>query len=432
MKDKNAALIRHAQNLAITVLTLSALFLLMQTPLFGEFSGKTPYELVQELFTDDAVPESALTTDATELALPVCVVFTSEYARFGLDSITTLDTEFEQAGVYFSEALGSAETLTPCQPNDLLAALHASGLYLALEADTPLKLLASILGVSAPDTPLLHVCRLLLAPEADGSATLYIQDRDEGCFLSRTAVSGSALAESLAAFGGNGTDFAFALSGDYERLSPYTPIFSDPAQRYTLSASNALSDQSAFLRLAEFNPHTTGYTDSSGTTVIQEVYGTLRIQSDGTVSYQGDSAESGSLYYVSAADSGKPTLSEMASAAQRLTFTLLRDLCGDAELYLSGIESGSKRCTVTFDYVIDGTPLRFADGSHAAAVIIEGQCITGFTLHCRSYTLSDSPALLLPVRQATAIAAARYLNAELRVCYDDRGADTVGVSWFSA
>ena len=122
----------------------------------------------------------------------------------------------------------------------------------------------------------------------------------------------------------------------------------------------------------------------------------------------------------------------MASAAQRLTFTLLRDLCGDAELYLSGIESGSKRCTVTFDYVIDGTPLRFADGSHAAAVIIEGQCITGFTLHCRSYTLSDSPALLLPVRQAVAIAAARYLNAELRVCYDDRGADTVGVSWFSA
>ena len=81
---------------------------------------------------------------------------------------------------------------------------------------------------------------------------------------------------------------------------------------------------------------------------------------------------------------------------------------------------------------MDGTPLRFSDGTHAASVTIEGQSITGFTLHCRTYTLSDSPALLLPVRQAAAIAASRYPSAELRVCYDDRGADTVGVSWFSS
>ena len=71
-----------------------------------------------------------------------------------------------------------------------------------------------------------------------------------------------------------------------------------------------------------------------------------------------------------------------------------------------------------------------ADGSHAASVTIDGQAITAFSLHCRSYTLSDTPALLLPIRQAAAIAAERYLNAELRVCYDDRGADAVGVSWF--
>lgn len=433
MKDKNAVLLRHAQNIAIAALTLSALFLLMQTPLVGGLAGKTPYELAQDWFADDTAPESSVTADPTELALPVRVVFTSEYARFGLDAITTLDAEFEQAGVFFSEALGSAETFAPCQEDILLAAVRTSGLYLDLDAETPLELLAGILGVTAPKTDLLRITRMLLCPAEDGSAILYLQDSEQGCFSARTAVSSGTLAESLAALDGNGADFAFALTGDYAQLSPYTLIFPDPSARCTLSAESAITDTSEFLRLAEFNPHTeNSYTDSSGTTVIQQVYGMLQLQPDGTVFYQGDSAEAGSLYYVAAADAGKPTMSEAISAAQRLTFTLLRDSCGDAALYLSGYEGGSKRCTVTFDYVVDGTPLHFSDGSHTAAITIVGQTITAFSLHCRRYTLSDSAALLLPVRQAAAIAAGRYLNAELRVCYDDRGADTVGVSWFSA
>lgn len=90
---------------------------------------------------------------------------------------------------------------------------------------------------------------------------------------------------------------------------------------------------------------------------------------------------------------------EAVAGAQRLAFTLLRDVSGDAELYLSEIDSSNKRFTVSFDYAVGGTPLRFSDGSHAATVTIEGQTITEFSLHCRSYTLSDSPALLLPIRQ---------------------------------
>ncbi len=434
MSAKKAALLRHAQNIAIAALTLSALFLLMQTPLVGGLAGKTPYELAQDLLlSDDPVSDSTVTADPTELALPVRVVFTSEYARFGLDALTTLDAEFEQAGVFFSEALGSAEPLAPCREEELLAALHTTGLYLDLDADTPLELLAAILGVAAPETALLKVTRALLCPAEDGSAILYLQDSEQGCFSCRTAVSSTALAGSLAALNGNGTEFAFALSGDYERLSPYSLIFSEPPQRYLLSSASALTEPSDFLRLAEFNPHTeNSYTDSSGTTVIPEVYGTLRLRPDGTAIYQGGSAEPGSLYYVAAVESGRPTMSESVAAAQRLTFTLLRDAIGDAVLYLSGYDGSAKHCTVTFDYAVDGTPLRFSDGTHAASVTIEGQSITGFTLHCRTYTLSDSPALLLPVRQAAAIAASRYPSAELRVCYDDRGADTVGVSWFSS
>ena len=71
---------------------------------------------------------------------------------------------------------------------------------------------------------------------------------------------------------------------------------------------------------------------------------------------------------------------EAVAGAQRLAFTLLRDVSGDAELYLSEIDSSNKRFTVSFDYAVGGTPLRFSDGSHAATVTIEGQTITEFSL----------------------------------------------------
>ena len=288
-----------------------------------------------------------------------------------------------------------------------------------------------MLGVTAPESELLHIRRLLLTPGESGT-TLYLQDSERGYFVCRTAGDAYALNQALAALDGNGTDFAFALPGDFSQLSPYTVIFSEPVQRNTLSVTSALTNKESFLRLAEFNPHTeNSYTDSSGTTVIREVYGTLRLQPDGTVIYQGDSAETGSLYYVTAAASGKPGMSEAIAGAQKLVFTLLRDAIGDAELYVSGYEGDSKRCTVTFDYAVNGTPLHFSDGTHAAYVTIEGQTITSFQLRCRSYTVSDSPSLLLPIRQAAAIAGSKYQNAELHICYEDRGADTVSAAWFA-
>ena len=204
-------------------------------------------------------------------------------------------------------------------------------------------MLSRILGVNdAPESSLLRVTRLVLCP-AENGATLYLQDANQGFFVSRTEISSATLREALASLDGNGTDFAFSLSGEFSQLSPYTLIFSEPPQRYTLSASNALTDQATFLRLAEES----GYTDSSGSTIIKEVYGTLRLEPDGSVFYQGaDEAEAGSIYYVSAASTGKPTMLEAVAGAQRLAFTLLRDVSGDAELYLSEIDSSNKRFTV--------------------------------------------------------------------------------------
>ena len=235
--NKNATLMSHLQNAAIAVLTVTAVLLLIQTPLVGDLAGKTPYELAQDWLAGDTSTDTAVTTDLTELALPVRVVFTNEYARYGLSAITTLDTDFELAGAFFGEALGSTSTYEACSGEKLLTALHASSIYLDLEAPTPLEVLSRILGVNdAPESSLLRVTRLVLCP-AENGATLYLQDADQGFFVSRTAVSSATLREALASLDGNGTDFAFSLSGEFSQLSPYTLIFSEPPQRYTLSTA---------------------------------------------------------------------------------------------------------------------------------------------------------------------------------------------------
>ena len=232
--NKNATLMSHLQNAAIVVLTVTAVLLLIQTPLVGDLAGKTPYELAQDWLAGDTSTDTTVTTDLTELALPVRVVFTNEYARYGLSAITTLDTDFELAGAFFGEALGSATTYEACSGEKLLTALHASSIYLDLEAPTPLEVLSRILGVNdAPESSLLRVTRLVLCP-AENGATLYLQDANQGFFVSRTAISSATLREALASLDGNGTDFAFSLSGEFSQLSPYTLIFSEPPQRYTL------------------------------------------------------------------------------------------------------------------------------------------------------------------------------------------------------
>ena len=84
--------------------------------------------------------------------------------------------------------------------------------------------------------------------------------------------------------------------------------------------------------------------------------------------------------------------------------------------------------TVTFDYMADGTPLRFSDGTHAAEVRIEGRSITGFTLRARRYTLSERSSLLLPLPLTCAIAQ-RYPGCELSIAYIDSYGDSVDASW---
>lgn len=424
--------VNRIQNLAILLLTLSAVLLFANLPLFGALSDQSLLELARDRIRHENTAAEAEVSGAPSFVFPVRIVYTNDFARLGADALTTHSDEFERAGTYLGEAMGSAYGLQLITEADFLNALRGEGLYFDFTAPLPTDILSGLLGISAPENDLTSVRRMLLAPTGEDDARLYLQDGAGTYYRCSTVVGSPALVEFLSSRSGNAADFAFLLGPAYAGLSPYTLILSDPAPRGALEAANALTDgEDAFLRRAEFNAHTENrFTESSGTVIVREVSSTLYLRPDGAVDYQGTDAAPDSLYFVAAAEAGEPTLAEAAAAAQNLATTLLQDILGDAALYLSGASGAGGRYEITFDLIADGTPIRFSDGSHAASVTIEGQRVTAFTLKARRYTLTEDPALLLPFAQAAAIARV-WDGAELLVAYVDAGAETVLPTWIA-
>lgn len=431
--NKKAVRIDRLQNVVIVLLSLSAALLFLQTPLFGDLAGKTLPELIGDVLSSEQT-SSGSTVELSDFASPVRIVFTNAYTRCGIDALTLLDDDFSHAGTFLSEAIGSAGVALPSSQDAFLTALHGSGIYFDFTIGIPLDILSDSLNTTVPLTQELFVRRALLSPGEDGTVHLYLLDPSGSCCVCSTALSASELSAYLDSLNGTEVDFAYSLPESYGMLSPFTLIMEEPTAHCTLTAASALSEitLSDFLRLAEFNPHTENrYTESSGTTVVRESYGTLRLSPDGTVTYHGGSADAGSLYTITPDKEGV-SLTEAVAAAQKLGSRLLQDYCGAASLYLSSVNRSASGYLVTLDYVVDGTPLRFSDGSHAVSVTIEDSFITAFTIHFKTYSLTDTDSLLLPIPLSAAIAKNRYEGCELSVYYVDRGTDTVCVDWIAS
>ena len=421
--DKKAKLLDRLQNLAIAVLSLSFLFLLVQTPLFGDAGDTTIASTVRGWFTDRQTSAAEEPDSLAALTVPVRIVQSNDFIRSGLDALTTADDAFETVGSFLGEAIGSARGISSVSENTFLSALDGSGLYFAFACDLPLEVLSARLGVQSPTARQLDVRRCLLSLDGEDTATLYLQDTKQGVYRFSTAVSAASVKDYLESQDGGNADFARSLGEEYASLSPYTLVFDSVSARRVLSAANALSDYPSeeLLRRAEFNPHTKDrYVESSGTEVVIEGQRKLYLHPDGMLSYSGGAA----------ADAAHISRADLCAAARGLVGALTQGRIGDAALFLSGIASDDDGATVFFDYMAGGTPIRFADGSHAAEVRIEGQSITAFSLRLRRYTLTERDSLLLPLALSRAIAQ-RYPGCELTVAYIDSYGDSVGASWIA-
>lgn len=410
------------QNIAIVLLTASAVTLFVQTQLYNLRTGAG---YLSNLFSPGSVQKTQNVSGLTDLAMPVRVAVTGAYGRWAELSLTTESEDFAQPGNLLMEALGSAGAMKSCNADDFRSALRVSAdyggsVYYDFNCALPLSLLAGLVGAGW-DGGDLSARRVLLQAEGN-TVRLFLWDGGSVCFVCPTALTAESLGEVVTEYQLGSAWFAFDQPENYSHVAPLS-LFSDQFNPPpSLSVSSAITDSSALMLALSFNPHTNSrYSESSGAEVVVEGDRTLSIRSDGEISYQGSSGT------LSIASEGEiPTETEAVVGVYQLLSQLL-PAQSSAELFLQNYQSNEASTTLCFGYQYNGLPIRFTDGGAAAEVTLEGSAVTRLSLRLRQYTAGESAVALLPLAQALSIARS-YPGKELAVYYVDSGS-TAAAQW---
>lgn len=408
-----------AQNVAITLLAVLAVVLFTRTQLYslGLDEGRVLDQSAQET--------GAVTAQAAALAAPVRVVITGAYGRYGGAALTTAQEGFDDPlGRRLAEALGSAQNSAPCTLDDFLKALDGPSVYYDFLEPLPLSVIAELAGGSeAAGDETISARRLVLSGQGGGTANLYLWDGGETCVRCSTAVSADSLEQAAGRYELGGA--SFALDREDTTLAPYSLLLEETPTLPVLTAGDPLASGTDWLLTAlGFNPRTrTRHTESNGTEIIIDGDRSLRIRPDKSVYYQSGRDPA---ITVEAKDD-LPTLREAAQGTSALLSTLLSPVSGDAQPYLKSVRQNGSTTTLTYGYQSNGVPIQFPNET-AAEVTLTNAAVTSVTLRFRQYTATEEPSLLLPLKQALAVASYRP-NAELSILYVDRGSGTCTACW---
>lgn len=411
------------QNLLIVLLSISALFLF----------SLTQSELLHWDFFPDAPSLSGGSQDGTpsgisrlqELDWPVTLVISDSTGDRRYQQLTTSDSAFTTVEGLWEDALRQIASSEVIGYEDFEKALRLPGIYTAFPSPVPVCILSARLGLSTEDTtPLL---RLLLA--SDGGRIFLLLSTGETYYRCSTALTGEDLTATAEQLSGEACLFAFEQENS--ALHPLT-VLPDVLPRYhTLNAAAAQEENvtEELLVFFGFNTHTTNrYTEASGTEVVMEAPRRLSVSPAGYISYIGTTSYAPDGFRLS--ESSSPSVSELVGGAYGLLQHLPGLQTGEERLYLSRVESSPEEglCTLCFSYMTNGLPVICSDGSAAAEITVTDGIITELSVLRRSYTAADSLSLLLPVRQASAIAA-NHAGLEMALSYVDSGSNPVQVSW---
>ena len=359
--------------------------------------------------------------DIAALSAPVKVAVTGQHGRFGCVASLT-DENLIPLNTLMKEAFGSASAAVASSEEEFRNALGKNSIYYDLTTAIPMPLLSSMLDTSASAAPTLSVLRLLLTADTE-SVRLFCFDGND-YYMSSTAISPLTLENTVAAYEPNDTAFLFERDDFQQKPDPFTLITQDMFSRpgYTCSIPAAGGENSHLLEFLGFNSHSNSrYVESDGTEVIFASDATVRIETDGTVTYAG-TRRSEPVFLADGTDSAAAV-----NAAYRIASELLSANAGDAALYLEALKETEHGYTVDFNYMADGVPVRFRDGSAAASVTVSDGTVTAFTLHCRCYTRSETSLRPLPLAQALAIASGK--DGVLDISYVDNSTSALSVSW---
>jgi len=415
------------QNIVITLLTVSAVMLFAAT----QISSLSQGSLLNRWFSASSSPAAAAAEEeAVPLSAPVRIAVSGTYGRYGSVTLSSGSEEFIPLATRLGEALGSARSFLPCDNQDFIDALSQPSIFYDFGEALPLSVLAEL--ISLPDMPAAIAStdarQLVISASDSGTVQLLLWD-GEGTYLRcGTAITAGDLEDTISRYELGGAYFAFDYAENDETFRQVfsRSLFLDPLpQLPRLSVSNALTDTDTVLTRLGFNPYTNSrYMESGGTEVVTEGDQSVRLLPEGIIRYQGSGKSDLSID----AESETPTLWEAVSGASELLNSLLSGHTGDAVLYLQTVRQTGSATVLRFGYQAGGVPIRFADGTCAAEVVLSGTAVSSLTLCFRQYTAGDENSLLLPLKQAIAIAA-RQEGKELFIAYTDSGADTASAAW---
>lgn len=421
MNDKKRRRRDFIQNLSIALLAVSAVLLFIRMYNLSDVAGGW-----QLLSPSGPQTSAGSTSQAAPLSAPVQAVVTGPYGRFGSVTLTTTDEDFSPLRSLLEQAIGSARTGTPCGTEEFLDALKGTSVYCDFLSPLPLTVLADLMWTSGGDETI--YARRLAVSERDGRVVLYLWDGGESCLRCDTALTAEILQDTVSRYELGNAQFALdtALS-QYPSLDPCSLFLDQEPELPVLSAALPLSDTDRLLTAMGFNPNTQNrYPDASGTQVIMENGRTLRIYTDGTVTYLSGGDNTLSI----TAKEEIPTLLEASLDCGSLLNTLLASVGGDAAIWLQDVRQSGTSTTLRFGYQAVGVPIRFSDGELAAEITLSGTAVSSMTLRVRQYTALEATSLLLPLQQALAVAA-RHPGTALTIGYVDNGSDTVSAQWLA-
>jgi len=407
MSEKQRKRRDFIQNMLIALLSVSAVFFFMQTQFYN--LGLDAYG---GFFTGTGTQMDASVTDQSDgIIAPVRVAVTGPYGRYASVTMTTEDERFDPLGRILGEVLGSARSYDTCGARVYLEVLRGTSVYYDFLNPLPLSVLTELTGIPGEDDAF---ARALVVAPGDEGVELYIWDGENGYRCYETAVSRESLDAVVNQYEMGNAQFAFDGLGEEDVLSisPYALFLEETPQLPVLSESLPAVEEERLLAALRFNPNTKSrYTEAGGTEVIMENGRALRLQADGDVLYQGGGEET---LTVEAGDT--PTLQELVVGSTLLMDSLANLAGGDGRLYLTGVQQGTSTITMTYGYQVQGVPVQFSDGSEAGSITLSGTEVSELSLRLRQYVLTEEMSLLLPLRQALAIAE-QYDGAELFIGY---------------
>ena len=430
-QQKKRSKLDALQNIAITVLTVTAVLLFLRTQLYTIAPDGGALETL--LGGPTTAPDYSTAVTSAELRAPVRVAVSGDktYGRYGSVTTTTADESFAPLKTFLQEALGSAHSFTVSDEDAFFTALDRPSIYYDFLEPLPLSVLSGLVaGTSGEEHR--SARQLVLSAAEDDTVQLVLCDGEGMYYQCQTAITGSDLTGAVNLFELGSGYFAFdytVLSDHYRRIAP-TSLFLEPLpQLPTLSVSTDLPDESSLLEELGFNPHTNSrYTEANGTEVVVEGDLSVRFLPDGTIRYKGSDSEANETRLTVESAGEIPTLQEAASGTCDLLNQLLASYPSDASLYLLKIQRSGSTTTLYFDYQSGGIPIRQASGVPAAEVQLNGRRVSSLNLLLRQYTAGTDTSLLLPMKQTIAIAA-RQEGKELLIGYTDNGSDTSSAAW---